>query len=118
VGFYGYMDEGNAKDKELDEEQLAGNDWWGRDSAQLEQEILLAQEIGVRTVVVRTGIVLDAEAGALGGQLARYQKGQGSYIRPGDQWYPWIHVEDEAELIRFAIEDERVAGTLNATAPY
>jgi hypothetical protein len=118
VGFYGYMNEGSENDRELDEEQPAGKDWWGSDSAQLEQEILRAEEIGVRMVVVRTGIVLDAQAGALGGQLERYQKGQGSYIRPGNQWYPWIHVEDEAELIRFAIEDERVRGALNATAPY
>ena len=118
VGFYGYMNAGSANDKELTEEQPAGNDWWGSDSAQLEQEILRAEEIGVRAVVVRTGIVLDAQAGALGGQLPRYQKGQGSYIRPGDQWYSWIHVEDEAELIRLAIEDERVRGALNATAPY
>ncbi len=118
IGFYGFMDKGNQKDKELDERQPVGNDWWGRDSLQLEEEILCAEDIGVRTVVIRTGIILDAGAGALGGQLERYQKGQGSYIRPGDQWYSWIHVEDEAELIRFALEDERVRGALNATAPY
>ena len=117
VGFYGYLNQGAENDKELDEEQPAGKDWWGQDSAFLEQEILHAEEIGVRTVVMRTGVVLDTSSGALGGQLKRYQKGQGSYIRPGTQWYPWIHVEDEAGLIRFAIENEQVRGPLNATAP-
>lgn len=118
VGFYGYMNQGSENDRELDEEQPAGKDWWGQDSAQLEQEMLRMEETGVRVVMVRTGIVLDATSGALGSQLERYRKGQGSYIRPGKQWYPWIHVEDEAGLIRFAIEDERVRGALNATAPY
>lgn len=115
VGFYGF--DGSEKDREFNEEQPAGKDWWGADSANVENEILRAQELGVRTVVVRTGILLDAREGALGGQLPRYRKGQINYVRPGDQWYPWIHVDDEAGLIQFAIEDERVHGPLNATAP-
>lgn len=115
VGFYGF--DGSAKDKEMDESQPVGKDWWGSDSATIEQEILLAEELGIRTVLVRTGILLDAREGALGGQLPRYRKGQINYISPGDQWYPWIHVDDEAGLIQFALENEQVRGPLNAAAP-
>jgi uncharacterized protein (TIGR01777 family) len=114
-GFYGF--DVHENDKEIDEDQAAGNDWWGQDSALVEQEIMRAEELGIRTIVVRTGIFLDAEAGALGSQLPRYKKGQINYVRPGNQWYPWIHADDEAGLIQFAIENEQVRGPLNATSP-
>jgi hypothetical protein len=74
VGFYGF--DGSERDKEFDEEQPAGKDWWGENSANVENEILRAEELGVRTVVVRTGILLDMREGALGGQLPCYRKGQ------------------------------------------
>ena len=116
VGSYGYDDKAN-RNAPLSEESPAGIDSWGKDSLMLEHEAEQASTLGVRVVLVRTGVVLADHDSALQGQLPQFQKGFGGWVRPGTQWYPWIHLADEAGLILFALENEQVSGPLNTTAP-
>jgi hypothetical protein len=112
--YYGYRDRGNDP---VNENSSAGNDWWSRDSALVEQEALKAESLGVRTVNIRTGYVLDSRGNGLPGQVSRFRKGQSSVLTPADSWRPWIHIEDEVNLIIFALENDSLSGPLNASAP-
>ena len=72
---------------------------------------------GVRVVLVRSGIVLDAHGGALEQMLPPFKLGLGGPVAGGRQWLPWIHIDDEVGLIVRALDDPELAGPLNAVAP-
>ena len=91
--------------------------FWPRFAATGKQPPDLQQTDGIRTVLLRTGIVLDANAGALAEMTLPFRFGVGGPILPGTQWAPWIHLADEIGLIEMALEDTRVHGPLNAAAP-
>jgi uncharacterized protein (TIGR01777 family) len=112
VGYYGGRD-----DTKLDESATPGNDFLAQTCIEWEREAAKAQELGVRTVIVRTGIVLDPSEGALPQMALPFRFYAGGPILPGTQWFPWIHIEDEVGLLMFALENERVQGPLNASAP-
>lgn len=112
VGYYGHRD-----DTRLDEQAAPGDDFLAQVCAEWEQEARKAEALGIRTVTVRTGIVLDAHEGALAQMKIPFQFFAGGPILPGTQWFSWIHVDDEVGIIMLALEDERVRGPLNATAP-
>lgn len=115
VGIYGYQ---GADDQLIDEDVAPAGDSWGQDNAAWEAEAVRAQtELGVRTVLLRTGILLSKNEGPMPQWASVIKQGWGGPIGPGNQWLPWIHVQDEAELIMFALEDGRVSGPLNCTAP-
>lgn len=116
VGAYGYDDKVSFNTP-MSEDSPAGTDSWGQESLFLEREAEKAEPLGVRVVVVRTGIVLADHDSALQGQLPQFERGFGSWVRPGTQWYSWIHLDDEAALILYALENEQVRGPFNATAP-
>ncbi|HXZ05109.1 MAG TPA: DUF1731 domain-containing protein [Ktedonobacteraceae bacterium] len=101
----------------MDEDAPAGNDFWGQDSKMLEDEAAKAEELGIRTVMLRTGILLSEDSGPLPGQIPQYKWFMGGSVLPGTQWYPWIHIDDEVGIILFALEDQRVRGAINLTAP-
>lgn len=112
VGYYGPRD-----DTPLDEYAPAGDDFQGRLCVAWEREAAQAEELGVRVVRVRTGIVLDPGAGALGQLLLPFRLRTGGPIMPGSQYYSWIHPDDQVAIIMLVLEDERLRGPLNATAP-
>lgn len=135
VGYYGFRD-----DTKLDESAPSGNDFLARVCVAWEAEARRARELGVRTVMVRTGIVLDpgkgglpiklsgagpsrpgfvldTAQGALPLMMLPFRLFTGGPIAPGTQWFPWVHVEDEVGLIMFALENDAVNGPINATAP-
>lgn len=115
-GIYGFPKQ--ISDALVDESTPAGNDFWGQDSIPWEQAALDAEQLGVRVVVMRTGYVLAAGAeSGLASQVAQHQKGWGAAVTPVSSWASWIHIEDEARLYVFALEDARVRGPLNGTAP-
>lgn len=115
VGYYGYA---GYSDEEMDDDHPAGSDFWGQDSSRWEEAALQAEPLGIRAVLIRTGYVLDPfPGGGLRQQAEQFRRGFGGWTRPGKQWLPWIHLEDEASLIVMALEDERVRGGLNGTAP-
>ncbi len=115
VGTYGYEDA--DKQKTLDENSPIGQDFWGQDSVALEQEAEQAEALGIRAVTVRTGIVLDKEGGVLKQQVPQFRRFMGGPTLPGDQWFPWVHIDDVVGIIRFALENDGVRGPINATGP-
>lgn len=71
----------------------------------------------VRLVVVRTGLVLSAKGGLLKEMLTPFKLGVGGPLAGGDQYFSWIHLDDELEILLWALDNENVSGTINAAAP-
>jgi len=76
-----------------------------------------AAEAGHRVVVVRTGIVLDRDGGALPPLASATRMFAGGPLAGGRFWFPWIHIDDQIGVILKAIDDAQVSGPVNATAP-
>jgi uncharacterized protein (TIGR01777 family) len=71
----------------------------------------------VRLVILRTGQVLTPRGGMLKELLTPFKLGVGGPLAGGDQYVSWIHIEDEVGIILWALDDEKVSGTINATSP-
>lgn len=112
VGYYGPRDA-----TPLDEGAPHGHDFLAEVCVAWEREAAAAESHGVRVARVRTGVVLDPAGGALGQLLTPFKLRVGGPIMPGDQYYSWIHPEDLVGIYLLALEDERVRGPINATAP-
>jgi len=110
-GYYGAH-----KDEIVDESGAPGNDWLAEVTARWERQADTAK-IGTRTVVVRTGIVLDAEGGALAKMLPPFKAGIGGPIGSGKQYMPWIHLDDLVGIYLAAIDNPSFQGRINASAP-
>jgi uncharacterized protein (TIGR01777 family) len=82
-----------------------------------EKEALKVEALGVRTVRLRTGIVLDPTAGALGKLIPIFSSGGGGPSGSGKQWMSWIHLQDQVNAILFAMDHPSVSGALHLTAP-
>ena len=78
---------------------------------------MAATALGVRVVVLRTGIVLAGEGGALPQMLGPTKLGMGGPIAGGRQWFPWIHVDDVVGLVLHALDEATLAGPVNLVAP-
>lgn len=74
-------------------------------------------ELGVRTVKLRIGIVLTRSGGALAKMIRPIKNGVASAIGTGDQFMPWIHIDDLCRIFIHAIENENINGAYNAVAP-
>ncbi len=112
VGYYG-----SAGDAVLDESSPPGNDFLAEVCTAWEREALAVAEFGVRVAVVRTGIVLGREGGALKKLLTPFRLGLGGPLGNGKQWMPWIHVDDLVAMYMHAAEHEEIHGALNGAAP-
>ena len=111
VGAYG-----GRGDEELTEESARGADFLAGACKQSEMEALRAEELGVRTVLLRTGVVLARQGGALKQMLPPFKAFVGGPIGKGKQWFPWIHMADEVGVILWAL-DGTVRGPVNSVAP-
>jgi uncharacterized protein (TIGR01777 family) len=109
VGFYG-----NRKFDLLTENSAAGKGYLAELSQAWEKA---AHNILTRTVLLRTGIVLDKHSGALPEALKTFPLGFGGYFGKGNQGFPWIHMDDEVGLIIHALENSLVEGPINLVAP-
>ncbi|MFZ1769422.1 MAG: DUF1731 domain-containing protein, partial [Caldilinea sp.] len=78
---------------------------------------LPATDLGIRTVLLRTGVVFGIEGGALVSQLPQFERGYGGTVAPGAQWFSWIHIADQVGIMLHILEDERIVGPVNASAP-
>ena len=112
VGYYGF-----TQDEELTESSPAGNDFLATTCKAWEAEALRAESFGVRVVLLRTGVVLEKNGGAIQKMLPPFRLGLGGPLGDGKQWMSWIHLDDLVGLILFAIEGNNVRGALNGTAP-
>jgi uncharacterized protein len=111
VGYYG--DGGEAW---LAESAPAGRGFLAEVCVEWERESLRAESLGVRTVVVRNGLVLG-RGGALEKLLPAFRFGLGPVFGSGSQWWSWIHVEDAAGIFAFALANPALRGPVNGTAP-
>lgn len=112
IGFYGPSD-----DRLLDERSPLGQGFLAELSSAWEAEALRAGQFGTRVVLLRTGMVLEREGGALPKMLLPFRLFAGGPILPGTQWVSWIHRRDLIGLIQWAIATPTVSGPVNAVAP-
>ncbi|MBR2679674.1 MAG: TIGR01777 family oxidoreductase [Exiguobacterium sp.] len=82
-----------------------------------EQEAEPIRDLGVRLVTMRTGVVLSNDGGAFPLMKLPYQFGVGGKIGSGEQWVPWIHLDDLVRLFVHVIETSSIEGPVNGTAP-
>ncbi len=113
IGFYG-----DVGDTVLTEASPAGIGFLADVCVAWEQAAAPAVDAGIRTVLLRTGIVLSAAGGALAKQLPLFRLGVGGKIGSGRQYRSWITLEDEVRVIVRCLEDEALSGPINATAPH
>jgi uncharacterized protein len=111
IGYYG-----DTGDAEVDEESPAGKDFLSDVSVQWEAAAEPAAEAGIRTVLLRTGIVLSTKGGALGKVLPLFRAGAGGRLGSGRQYLSWIARPDHIAAMRFLLEAD-VSGPVNLTAP-
>ena len=112
VGYYG-----SRNDAILTEEASAGKDFLAQVCVDWEKEALKAEEFGVRVVLVRTGVVLGNDGGALAQMLLPLRLGLGGRLGKGDQYMSWIHINDLVNIIIHAGEAGTLSGPINAVAP-
>lgn len=112
VGYYG--DRGSA---ELTEQSEPGTDFLADVCVQWESATRPAEDAGIRTAHIRTGIVLSTDGGALKAQLPLFRIGLGGQAGSGGQYLSWITLDDEISAIRFLIDHDDVRGPANLTAP-
>jgi uncharacterized protein (TIGR01777 family) len=112
VGYYGPHGE-----EPLDEDAPPGRDFLAQVCTAWEAESARAGELGLRTAILRTGIVLDAGGGALAKMLPPFRLGVGGPVAGGRQYMSWVHIEDMRELFLAALDGEEWSGPVNATAP-
>ncbi|MFC6840853.1 TIGR01777 family oxidoreductase [Xanthomonas theicola] len=111
IGYYG--DRGNDL---LDEHSHAGADFPAQLCRDWEAEALRAQALGVRTSLIRTGVVLGGGGGALARMLPPFRFGLGGRMGDGQQWMSWIHRDDHVGLLLWLLQHGG-DGAYNATAP-
>jgi len=112
VGYYGAHG-----DERVSESAPPGDDFLGEVCVAWEREARAAAELGVRVVIVRTGVVLDPAGGALAKMLTPFRLGAGGPVAGGRQYLPWIHVDDLVALYLAALDDHTWSGAYNASAP-
>ena len=111
VGIYGAL---NGKGICTEETQVA-HDFLGKVCVEWEKAADAFTALGIRTVKIRTGLVLGPNAGILQKMLPIFKKGLGSALGSGKQFMPWIHIHDLCAIYLEAIENEEMRGAYNAT---
>jgi uncharacterized protein (TIGR01777 family) len=113
IGYYG-----DRGDEPLTEQSTPGTGFLSDVCREWEQSTTPAAEKGIRTVLARIGIILDAEGGALQQMLTPFRMGIGGRIGHGKQWMSWIALDDVVSAIRFLIHDRFVNGPVNFVSPF
>lgn len=113
VGFYG-----TSEDLIYTEATAQpGQDFLSKVSVEWEKTAKRAEELGVRTVFTRFGVILGTE-GVLPYMALPVKMFAGGKIGNGEQWMSWVHAEDAVKLIQFCIADKNISGPVNVTAPH
>lgn len=113
VGWYG-----NGGDKILTEDSpQQSQDFATQLCADWEAAALKAESLGIRVVLIRTGLVLTGQGGFLSRLTPLFKFGLGGKQGSGQQWMPWVHLEDEIGIIDFVLHHKSCKGPYNACAP-
>lgn len=112
VGYYG-----THGDELVTENTGPGQDFLSHLCVEWEAEARKVESLGVRAALLRTGIVLAKGKGALAKMVPPFKIFAGGPLGSGQQWMPWIHIDDEIGLISFLIENDKAHGAFNGCAP-
>jgi uncharacterized protein len=112
VGFYG-----SRGDESLDETSAPGRGFLADVCRQWEEAAAAARGAGIRTVQLRSGLVLSRKGGMLARVLPLFKMGAGGVVGTGRQWMSWISLADATAAIQFAIGAMTLSGPVNLTAP-
>jgi uncharacterized protein (TIGR01777 family) len=112
IGFYG-----DRGDEEVTEASGPGDTFLSEVCRDWEVQSRRAEDLGIRTVLLRTGIVLSKDGGALATMITPFKFGVGGVVGSGKQWMSWVSLDDVVRIIEFALENEKIRGALNVTAP-
>jgi uncharacterized protein len=112
IGYYG-----DRGDEMLGEESPAGSGFLPEVCREWEAATRAAREAGIRTVQMRTGVVLSTKGGALAKMLTPFKLGMGGIIGDGRQWMSWIDVQDMVGAIHHILKTDLLQGPVNMVAP-
>jgi uncharacterized protein len=112
VGYYG-----DSTDARFTESSPRGRSFLAELCGEWEAATLPATNAGVRTAIVRTGVVIGQGGGALAKMLLPFKLGIGGPLGSGRQWLSWIHIDDLVSLFQFLLDNPGASGAFNATAP-
>jgi len=112
IGYYG-----NRGDEILTEDSRSGSGFLAEVSREWESVTAPAADAGIRTVNLRTGIVLSRDGGALKQMLLPFRLGLGGRVGNGRQWWSWIHIDDFLAAVRQIADNLSLNGPVNMTAP-
>ncbi len=112
IGYYG-----DRGDEVLTEDSEPGSDFLAEVVVEWEKACQPARDAGVRTVNIRTGLVISDEAILMKLMSLPFKLFVGGRLGSGDQWWSWITLEDEVRAILHCLEDDSLAGPVNSTAP-
>jgi uncharacterized protein len=113
TGYYGAV----TTEKVFSESDLPASDFLGETCRRWEEAAHQFENASVRTVIIRTGVVLTPKGGALGKMTPLVRLGLGSPLGSGNQYLPWIHIDDLCEIYIRALKDQSMTGAFNAAAP-
>jgi uncharacterized protein (TIGR01777 family) len=112
IGYYG-----DCGETTLDEKSPKGNDFLADVCEIWESESIKVEEVGIRNVQIRTGIVLSTEDGALKQMLTPFKLFVGGPLGNGKQWSSWLHIDDIVNIYIHAIDCTELTGAVNAASP-
>ncbi len=113
VGYYG-----NKGEAELNEESRHGQGFLSELCVEWEREAREAEKFGIRSVQVRTAPVIGKGGGFMEQILKSFRFGFTFIFDSGNQWFPWIHMDDLIRIYHLAVQDETLSGPVNACSPY
>jgi uncharacterized protein (TIGR01777 family) len=113
VGFYG-----SCAERVLTETSPRGEDFLAKLSEDWEKEARAAEEKGTRVALMRFGIILGSDGGAIPKMLPAFRLGLGGRLGSGEQWFAWLHVEDLYQAVRFLMAHPEISGPVNFSAPH
>ena len=113
IGYYG-----EREDEKLDESSEMGTGFLPEICKEWEDASQAAEEAGVRTVRLRTGIVLSSDGGALQKMSTPFKLGGGGIMGNGSHYMSWISLDDEVAIIRYLIDNPNISGAVNVVSPH
>jgi uncharacterized protein (TIGR01777 family) len=112
IGYYGFQE-----DEELGEKGAPGDGFLASLAQEWESAALKAEAFGAKVALLRFGIVLGKNGGALRQMVPLFNMYLGSPLGHGEQWFSWIHEEDLAGIYSYLIAERNISGPVNCTAP-
>ena len=114
IGYYGI----GEKKEPINESATGDTSFSSQLCRQWESVAMEAESMGIRTCLLRTGIVLGKGGGALSKMIPPFKMGLGGKIGSGNQWMSWIHIDDLVGIICFCMQHDNLKGGVNGTSPF